>query len=700
MSKLVSGGELRLTGSEAFLISTYVTTETWNVAGTRVSALGQPFRSSYRMFNNTRMIHGKEVVVPLDYNGNELPVPMLHEGILTLNFTMSVRVFPEAPIQESSDPNSDPTSPRIFSDTDTAFANVRLFANGVLYFGTTIFGCITDPIPGGLPLNKWSNVIATVKHDYYEWYSPGTGHCAVYVDGKLVSSVPLARNSWQASSSEPVYRVGDNFVGRLDDLILLNASITDSEAKELSDTGWFRRHVQDKDWRYQYHSLSIGGNPSIPLVAGVLVPQADILRSVLANNAVTQRNLETEEANMQQKKDLKTNETILVLVTIALASVLVFLLFNTLLTAPFSKMAELMIHAAMLRIDEVPVQNSLLTEIMAMQFALGRLLSSLKEYKSYMPQSIIIAEEMCETDGANDDAASVTSSEDSRSHTESTRGSIRSSTTTGTVHTFQAKTKLATSLTKSMVTLLVLNIRSFHALLKGTDKVTLSRHSGVTQTFLEYVSGKRGVCETFSGDRFSASFNASRSAQSHRSLGTSVALLLSRDMRETYEVDVSCSVVSGSVRVGNMGSERMKRFSFVSSSMSWGFVLERVCAAKNCSVLVDAHLMVQIPTEFVFQRVATVCYPKHSDAPISVLAVVEQRDQQDREEWMYEMDRAERSDPMAQWNDYANAVFAEEWETVKDVPEETKMLAAPELSEELRYAYATRRYTPFDARYF
>ena len=650
-STMVRGGSVRFTGSEVLFVSVKKSVNAWNVQGTKVG--NNPFRSSFRMFNHTEMIDGHEVVVAKDFKGVPLG-PVLTPPLFSNSFTVSMDVRPEADAPVSDEPDLVPNFPRLFSDAAGRDGTVRLFANGVLYFGIAFFGCITAPIPDLLPRDEWTNIVVTVRFDVeFEWYIPVEGVCFVYVNGKLASQAPLSKEAWTLAPTTD-YELGRGFVGQLDNVLCLNTSVNAEEAAWLHRDGQYTRSVPPRKWFYSYREVTVPGSPDMKLTSGLLLPEEDILRSVLSNNAITRENLAVKEANTQQDLDMKTNNTAFIITVIGLACVATFLLFNSLLTSPFADMATLMINAALLRVDVIPSVRSGITELQQMQHALRILLMNLKEYKSFLPQTLLLDDnEQPGPEISTDVSPSLRSSKYT--------GSSPSSASSGKLSIgFVGGLELATTLAMKRVSIAVLNVKRFHVLLKEGGKKTLQTHSKWAEYMLVTFTSMRGVAEPFLGDRFVASFNGAKTATGHQSAACSCLYTASMHFKGE-KVGVSAAAASGDVHVGNMGCPGMRKFAFISPVVSWVYTLERVACEQDWCVVTDS-CSGEYADAVQMKVVGAVLFEKRSPAPLTICEITCHAAEVQTEEWMYQVANLRANDPYLAWNKFASAVLDGDWE--------------------------------------
>eukprot|EP01061_Rhynchopus_euleeides_P029167 TRINITY_DN476_c0_g1_i3.p1 TRINITY_DN476_c0_g1~~TRINITY_DN476_c0_g1_i3.p1 ORF type:complete len:796 (+),score=275.33 TRINITY_DN476_c0_g1_i3:73-2388(+) len=675
----MSNGVLDLRGDGMLTVYAYLTPDVPRVAKTATSL--NPWNSSfplYRYVNDSA--EGIQVIASYDPNSAKWS-PVLREPIVSENIAIAVRLNPRVPISNHSEMYG--TAPRIFSDTAVGEGTIRWFANGQLMVSIRSLGCTTDPLPDGPPVNAWTHMTAAV-----DW---SASVCRVFVNGTLYSEKAMSQVSSRSSYVEH-YRIGEFYNGLMDDLRVLSISPTPMEAQHLFQEGFFKKEVPQKRWKFVFRKFNTYGHTPLVLTIGLLLPKADVLREVLANNEVTMRNLEVQEKNTQQELDLKINESVFVLIAIALFSVLLFLVFNELLTQPFSRFACQLTDAAVLKVDEDTREvHFFIAELNALHKAMGLMIRNLREYRSYMPRTLLEGDEDTTDDDA-DASPGVGAS--------TVRGgvSVMSAFTRPKTHSsgFSDPSRVTSSLANSQehvnsnvanaklrkqamsvmhlfrkkVSFVVANVVDFHDLFNAPQAQSAGNkgayvvdvHSAVVDAALGVFQACKGVPETFSGDRMLCSFNAVKQITAYRSAATQAMMLLeARAVALPYKVKLSMSGVSGEVRAGNMGTELMKRFSCISPVVTWAFALERYAKHVGASNLID-NMEEDLRVEFVTQHYDSVIFrKKHESRPIRVSRVMSARDQRNVE-WMYQLDETEHRDPYNVWNEACKCLFNEEYE--------------------------------------
>ena len=684
-------------GANSMLIYQNLTTDVPHVAATRRGS--GAWDSSVPLYQTVRPLAGvgggtdQQCVVRAD-----LFTPfvncMLRGHYFDKPYAIVARFKPSADVSEAD------RTQQIFTEASVGETTVRMYANGAVVLNVLSYGCSTKPVEGGTKGGEWVSV-AFVRT---------ATNCTTFVNGKLWDTNLIVPNYVSGPHGVP-FEVGAGFVGEISSVQMLNVTVNEEEATGLHENNVFVRDVPSKTWLLELERLQREDSlhTGLDWIVATMIPRADVMRRVDENNRVMLYNLEVQEDNTKKKLQQKTNETIIVVVAIGLASVFVFLVFNDLLTRPFAQVCVVMADAAVMRIEEIPDTSSRILEINAIHSAMVLMTRNLKEYKAYMPQSVLAQSEDDEYSGVSDVSAirrSAHSSESSSRHTV-------------LVHEGNALSAgIALSITQRRCTFLVLNLVDFHAKMSVlSEKKVVTAHGRVVECVLSVVVAAKGICDGFSGDRFLSSFNAVKVIPSHRVAGCTAGVALRDLLRRTATFEISSAVVCGDARVGNMGCEAMRKYTFVSPVLSWGFALERYARSLSYPVLADHFIVNDGCVHLVFRTTGQVVFEKRlpDGQPLTISCALAKRDAPRNEEWMYALEKMAAADPQAVWNKFATAVFNKNWEVCVDTlrtlrqarhPQEAASLApsAPDSGDvaglRLMRALDARAYTPDIVRCF
>ena len=683
-------------GANSMLIYQNLTTDVPHVAATRRGS--GAWDSSVPLYQTVRPLAGvgggteQQCVVRAD-----LFTPFVNCMLRGHNFDKPYAIV--ARFKPSADVSEADRTQQIFTEASVGETSVRMYANGAAVLNAVIYGCSTKPVEGGTKGGEWVSV-AFVRT---------ATNCTTFVNGKLWDTNLIVPNYVSGPHGVP-FEVGAGFVGEISSVQMLNVTVNEEEATGLHETDVFVRDVPSKTWLLEIGRIRREDllHTGLDWIVATMIPRADVMRRVDENNRVMLHNLEVQEDNTKKKLIQETSAIVFVVVVLALACVFVFLVFNDLLTRPFAQVCVVMADAAVMRIEEIPDTSSRILEINAIHSAMVLMTRNLKEYKAYMPQSVLAH--------SGDDQDSVGSGVRISLSGSSDLSSLQ---TLLLVHEGNALSAgIALSITQRRCTFLVLNLVDFHAKMSVlSEKKVVTAHGRVVECVLSVVVAAKGICDGFSGDRFLSSFNAVRGLSTHRVAGCTAGVVLRNLLRRTATFEISSAVVCGDARVGNMGCEVMRKYTFVSPVLSWGFALERYARSLSYPVLADHFIVSDVGVHIGFRTVGQVVFEKRlpDGQPLTISCALAKRDAPRNEEWMYALEEMETSDPQAAWNKFATAVFNKNWEVCVDTlrtpqrarhPQEAASLApsAPDSSDvaglRLMRALDECAYTPDIVRSF
>ena len=646
-----TGDVMVFDGANAVFVYQNLTTDVPHVAETRVGS--GAWRSRVALYEQVRALSGvgggasQQCVTRADAFSPEVRC-MLRGDDFRTPFSLFARFRPSADVSEQDN------SQQIFTEAGVGETSVRMYANGAVLLNVLAYGCATKPVTGGTKAGEWVSVV----------FVRSVTNCTTYVNGEFWDSNFIVPGYKAALHGVP-FEVGRGFVGEMAELQLLNVSANGREAAGLHATGEFTRDVPKKKWLLEVDRIVREGTTSTGLdwIVATMMPREDVMRQVDENNRVTLANLETRADNTEKELQQKTNETVMIIIAVALLSVFIFLVFNELLTRPFAQVCMVMADAAVMRIEEMPDISSRIQEINAMHRAMVLMTRNLKEYKAYMPQSVL-------ADTA-DNSDSV--EENSVSFEHKSRFSAGSHSMAISHAAQEAGTKragMALSLSSKKVTFLLVNVVNFHDTVRCMpDDRVMALHGSILTRILALAGSSKGICEVFSGDRFLVSFNGMRTVSNHRAAACRLSLLVRDDLQsEEMGLTVSGAVAGGDARCGNMGCDVMRRYSFVSAVLTWTYALERYARSLLCGILTDQFIVRDLSPEFVVRTVWQVSFKKRlASSPMTVSQLLEVRVADGNEEWMYALTELTAGDPQALWNKFAEEVMGENWEVLRCV---------------------------------
>ena len=648
---------MQFDGSTVLYAYRNLTVSNPRVAATRISTPDHPWvwdssRQEYR--ETIKFSDGTECVSLRDYSSDGsyqkkcLLLPTIEDG--RDSYTISIRIRPDVAYTESYPLAS---TPRLFSDTLQGEANVRIFGNGQFFVNIIRTGCSTKAIPGGPPVGKWTTLTFVMEYNI----ANGIRHCAAYLDGVLHDRQLLEETYHTQARYTPLY-IGRFFKGRMDSVAVIAHELNEKEIRTLYETHKVVEEVEHKEWFYSTVLLDLNDRwvrDGIKWSLSTILPRAEIMEKIDQNNIKVRAKLRAQTEHTANQLQRDTEVAVLVLTVIALFSVIIFLVFNHLLTRPFANYATLMNDAAVMNIDELPAGESFISELRTMNKAMTLMLANLKEYKSYMPQTLQFG---LTTDGELSDHASKMSHSGGKADTATiASGHEESKSWSGKRGNAFDRTTLTCALTKKRFALASLNICNWHERIDTCQEMNvITLHEQVVTEFMTIFTQCKGVPEVFSGDRFICSFNAAKLASNCKVAATTSCVLLRDNLKKTVAFDISGGVVAAEGRVGNMGNAMMKRYSFVTKSYAWAIALERFARSKCCSILVDHMVLEEATHTFKMKIVDMVLFKKYNSNSMKVSEVVSAKEMKG-DEWMYEMEAAAKGDVYVQWNSWAVALM-------------------------------------------
>ncbi|KAJ9466873.1 Adenylate cyclase 1 [Diplonema papillatum] len=297
--------------------------------------------------------------------------------------------------------------------------------------------------------------------------------------------------------------------------------------------------------------------------------------------------------------------------------------------------------------------------------ALQHLLSNLKHYRPFLPQS-------CFQNGGSEELSSFASDETSLNSAAST---VRTRTTLSSGTPLARASDLGTrpSFEKSFIllrkvcTVAVINVRSsLDFLLHSSGAHTYpSMQVDLLTTSVQAISSRSGMIDTFMGDRIMASWNTSKNCTAHRSMAASSACSINEAMTRAI-IRVHVGLATGSALCGNCGVPEIARYHIIGSVVSTAHDLVKVARDWNLAVVAPTSVQREIAWTHVTQVIVErVCLPKDRGSARGVILweVLRENDTA-AEEWMYVIESNDTQD-LAAANDLAAAFLKGDTEDVQ-----------------------------------
>eukprot|EP00760_Papus_ankaliazontas_P008607 PhM_4_TR13895/c0_g1_i7/m.5489 len=219
---------------------------------------------------------------------------------------------------------------------------------------------------------------------------------------------------------------------------------------------------------------------------------------------------------------------------------------------------------------------SALEEVGSMQVSFLRMCQNMKEYRNYLPASILA---MMSQGGADDgdgaadvegdsvvsfDASGRSQSSASKlSRSEVGRRSVRNSGDS------YVTPPVVDGVFRRNITVLVVNVRGFNKMVEVDASESLSMHTRLIQAIVRGVTKNRGTPDVFLGDRFLATWNTVTRMSTHRTNAchaihyintTELPTVMVDNSKNKFDVALTFGVASSEARCGNMGCDGMKKY--------------------------------------------------------------------------------------------------------------------------------------------
>ena len=662
-------GTLRLDGSRHVLIYTYLTTRTPRVQETRVMS-ASTWESTQMYYNTTGEVDGISDVIL----GEEIPGSGDFSAVVREVFhigsayTVCMWYRPEELHKYNSSVPYDMT-PQLFTENVGGDAKVRVLPDGTFHISAREFGCSVQSAFAHVVVGEWNHIAAGMD------FTAKT--CYVVLNGEERGRGILSLLAeFEFDSEETTYFVGYKFVGEIDEVRVFNRTMSAADVDSLlSGHGPF--HVESQSWTASLLVREeVEGIPGTSHV--VMVPTQDIIKEVMDNSAHMTRLVQINKENSESKHARKSVETVLVTLVIWLVAALVYLIFNEMMTKPFVTFAHDINQIAMMELEKIDVEDfpvSLLKEINMMRRAMRVLIRNMREYKSFMPMSVVGYLNHTNRPEQEETLDDMSSCSETEIELELPPPPVNPVAPPGvaatppsaplppalTLHnrprmprahrrrTSNVAVLLASALTrKRRMSFVVVNIVDFHSLCETmSDQAIVTTHCDYITKVMSSCQRHKGLPDTFSGDRILLTFNGIRPcAAQHAMCAAQTGAELSRSWVVNQAVTLSMSVVSGSVRAGHIGAMRMRRYCMIGPVVPWAFALERFCRAHGCTLLANFRVVENCKDRMRFKHTIPISYAKMGPRLQLVSQIVEP--EPGEEEFVF-LDTS--VDPRQRWNE-------------------------------------------------
>eukprot|EP01065_Artemidia_motanka_P034505 TRINITY_DN419_c0_g1_i9.p1 TRINITY_DN419_c0_g1~~TRINITY_DN419_c0_g1_i9.p1 ORF type:complete len:936 (+),score=283.28 TRINITY_DN419_c0_g1_i9:85-2892(+) len=379
----------------------------------------------------------------------------------------------------------------------------------------------------------------------------------------------------------------------------------------------------------------------------------------------TQRQTERMESELDDARTL----TVIIVVSIGVAVLVAtfFGVYSSLL--PLKHLGDDMHAAAVMDLENCGSAadgTSAFSEIHTLQVSFFAMVASLKELRNYMPQSALVesdsdgeaeasAHSKSELGRSRSDmgssvgagrvdplGASMSGSRASRSLRASNRGgrARRASRAFQTEH-LALKHKKCTVLQTNLL-----------RMLQESEAELSKKHSAYVSSAVSQAKPTKGIVETFLGDRLIVHFNALVQSQQHQVK----ACRLSSSLASHFPI--VGAVVCAQNHCGNIGVDGMKRFALVGPGAPTAAILLGVCKIQKVATLVDASVTAEVDKAFYLKACARVRITKLRSGVWTAWLLGQARATGEEDEWMYQLEKADQSNPYRPFNKAFECVCA------------------------------------------
>lgn len=415
-----------------------------------------------------------------------------------------------------------------------------------------------------------------------------------------------------------------------------------------------------------------------------MISKDEVMREITAALGVTRRRVADE--NKRTEDDRATDQLVMIVIVVCLAATLLAaaVYFTLVVTKPLYSLAHRMGFVANMELEKIDEKQPLskLSEVRKMERSFLRMFRNMVEYRSYMPASLLAAggeqeeEEVEEEVERNENMTKQSAATGSRvtgsraaesarvgtaSRSQSRRhgGTRASSVSASSASQSQRakallKQRTETGVKGKKVSMVCSNMLGWHGAWKSDGEMAGAHAAAIEQQLTASINEK-GIPETFSGDRMLLSFNGVKNCAGHRQAACRAAakidaLLQGAPQFAKYKGQiVSLAVVSGDVKCGNLGTDGMKKFSYLGVAVTWLHAMERFNAKIGSTIMTDKWLWEDTQGDFFYRMVDQVIFGKRHKKPIQLYQMMGQKEAGE-DEWMYQLEEGAANDPHKTWD--------------------------------------------------
>eukprot|EP01061_Rhynchopus_euleeides_P009435 TRINITY_DN1861_c0_g1_i1.p1 TRINITY_DN1861_c0_g1~~TRINITY_DN1861_c0_g1_i1.p1 ORF type:complete len:885 (+),score=348.60 TRINITY_DN1861_c0_g1_i1:322-2976(+) len=444
------------------------------------------------------------------------------------------------------------------------------------------------------------------------------------------------------------------------------------------------------------------GRGDLRFYISLLVPRSAVMDAIDASRGFILAKTDQDRRDSDEQQQRMLFMTLGITGAVVVMLLLLAVVFARLITAPLARLASDMANVAVMNLEDVEIDQTLskLGEVKDMQQSFRQMVRNLMEYRNYMPQSVLVKD----TDDESDVTIHTANDRSAKYEPEGSSifgGVTPTSPTVVTCSTRHNKAIIDHHiLKKKAVSVLAFNLKSWHAHITGVDPgEVIDKHAEILNVLLQSVQTSKGVCDTFSGDRLMATFNAYTVLSSHRLAGVQAAHNARGRLANVKDApQLSLAVSTGEAKVGHMGCNGMKKVSIISNVIPWVVALERYNNMAGHTGVLDQWVARDMRGCFDLKVVDKLHYPKRSASDIRIYELCNARTAKEEAEWMYQIESIEATSVYLNWNKAFEAILEDEWEAaeavINSVPAESQ-----EEMKRLRAYILQRQYTPVDIQF-
>ena len=332
---------------------------------------------------------------------------------------------------------------------------------------------------------------------------------------------------------------------------------------------------------------------------------------------------------------------------------------------PLAAVAQTVGHVGEMRIEqasevlrEMLQRRVMLREMVTVVSGLTEATKRLEEFRTFMPTAVL---------GGDDSSSDTEPSPRSRSSAGSR--SVRSVETSVSRNSISSRTdghvkgvSLALHVVSRNIGVLLVNCVGWAKTGDMSDPSRLvASHEKLVEHVMGMCSGRKGLLDSFSGDRILMAWNAAQRCADIAAKLASAALDVT-----TYErMKLSSGFAYGRGFCGTLGTSTLRRFSIVSDLVPRVHLLEGLNKARGWRTTTDETLLPRLHGRVAY-RVMDGLLCAWTGRVLAVAEVLEEL-KTENEEWMYQLEGGNKA--AEQMNDILQHIVHEKWDAVESLPE-------------------------------